>query len=93
MKRSGGFISCKKNCDSRKESKNGTIYLFNLPPDSIKRITVGTRMPGECRAKIVQAVRANHNLKHVEIHEAVLDLANFDLRYLPLSAAKRDIMQ
>lgn len=64
---------------------NETVHLFKLPPKAIKRVIIGCRMEDVAtRLRIINAIKMNPELKHVQIHEAVRELDEFGLKYVPL---------
>jgi hypothetical protein len=68
-------------CDSRVSKANETVYLFNLPPECVKRVVMGCRMDGEKRKELKAIVSANPALRHVQLQQAKPDLDGFRLNY------------
>ena len=62
---------------------NETIYLFDLPPESVKRVVMGCRMQWKKRQELKHIACANPRLRHVQIQEAKTDLDAFRLNYGP----------
>ena len=60
-----------------------TVYLFDLPPEIVKRVVMGCRMEWKKRQELKEIVRANPALRHVQIQEAKPDLDAFRLNYGP----------
>jgi hypothetical protein len=73
-----------ENSDEKDVKQTETIHLFCLPSKSIKRVILGCCMDAASRAKLIEAVRANSNLSHVQICQANLDNEKFDLTYSPI---------
>lgn len=69
------------DCDHRKPTSEGTVHLFKLPPEAIKRVVIGCRM--EARS-VHDAVSANPALKHVKLQKAVINMEHFRLDYVDL---------
>jgi hypothetical protein len=67
--------------DQKLQTGNGVIYLFNLPPESIKGVVMGCRMEKNKRKVLIDVIRSNRSLENVDIREAALDLDAFSLTY------------
>lgn len=60
-----------------------TVHLFNLPPESVKRVVMGYRMEWKSRKELKDILCANPKLRDVQIQEATPDLDAFRLNYRP----------
>ncbi len=69
--------------DNQVNNGNETVYLFDLPPESVKRVVMGCRMERKKRQELKDIVSANPALRDVQIQEAKLDLDTFRLEYRP----------
>lgn len=69
--------------DEKLQTEGGIVHLFNLPPESVKRVVMGYQMESEKRKELTNAIRANPALREIQIQQAKLDLDAFSLNYVP----------
>jgi hypothetical protein len=74
-----------KESDNKVINGSETVHLFNLPPESVKRVVMGYRMEWKKRKELKDIVCANPALRDVQIEEAKPDLDAFRLNYRPSS--------
>ena len=78
------MIANPKIASRREESADGQdIYLYNFPPDCLKEVIFGIRMPRDQRLHIVKLVRDGY--PDVQFFEAVLSEEKFDLDVIPFN--------
>lgn len=68
--------------DFQKPTPEGTVHLFAVPPECIKRVVMGCCMEPKTRTELLNAIAANPNLRHIQIEKAKLDLDVFRLNYV-----------
>lgn len=75
--------------DSQKPTPQGTVHLFAVPPECIKRVVMGCCMEQKTRTELLNAFAVNPTLRHVQIEEAKLDLDTFRLNYVSSPNTRR----
>jgi hypothetical protein len=60
------------------------LCLYNFPPESVKEVILGYRMPPDKRKEIVDLVKRKY--PHTALFQAMLSETKFDLDIVPYTA-------
>jgi len=63
---------------------NRNVYLFNLPPSSIRGVVIGYNCTDDIRDSIVKLIRNDPELQHLYIKKSVLKTSGYGFEYLPI---------
>ena len=68
-----------EDCDERIDNEFGDIHLFSLPPDCIKGIIMGCRMPWRSKCELKRTLFDDERFSQVKLYEATLEEKRFAL--------------
>lgn len=68
---------------------DGTICLYNVPPDSITEVILGSRMDTKIKESILKSISENKSLNHITTKQAEIDENFYKLNIENLEANKQ----
>jgi hypothetical protein len=62
------------------------LHLYSFPPELVKGIILGCRMPQRQRRRFSELVEHDERYRHVSLHEAVVDRDSFAVNVVPVES-------
>lgn len=74
-----------EDCEEVVGAGPGGVHLFSLPPECVKGVITGCRMPWRSRNDLIRAISDDERFAHVKLYGAALDEKRFALNISPES--------
>ncbi|MGY5796162.1 DUF2971 domain-containing protein [Rheinheimera faecalis] len=69
-----------------------TVFLYKVPPESIKAVFIGCRINGSKRTEILKKINSNPELSHVSVFQAEVCSERFELKFKRLNKFSRRLL-